>query len=91
MNKTDKQTLKDLRVQIDNLDKSMLKLIKKRFLLTAKIGEIKARNLTPIFDKKREQEIKLSIRRFCSENNLNAGKITGVFEKILEITRGKNR
>ena len=91
MDKADKQTLKDLRMQIDDIDRSMLNLIKKRFLLTAKIGEIKARNLTPIFDKKREKEIKLRIKRFCSENNLNAGKITGVFEKILEITRGKNR
>jgi len=91
MDKADKSKLSKLRAQIDSIDKNMLKLIKNRFLLTAKIGEIKARNFTPIFDKKREQEIKFRIRRFCSENNLNPGKITGVFEKILEITRGKNR
>lgn len=89
MDKTDKLKLTKLRSQIDRIDKDMLKLIKKRFLLTAKIGEIKARNLTPIFDRKREHEIKLRIKRFCSENNLNGKKIMEVFEKILEITRGR--
>ena len=89
MDKADKLKLTKLRAQIDSIDKNMLKLIKKRFLLTANIGEIKARNFTPIFDKKREQEIKLRIKRFCNENNLNGEKITQVFEKILEITRGR--
>lgn len=50
-------SLNKLREEIDFIDKELVKLFEKRLNVVEKIGEYKKKNLLPILDKQREQEV----------------------------------
>ena len=58
--------LEELRKEIDECDKDLLKLLKKRMFLSKKIGDYKRRNKMKIFDKKREKILILKLKKFKS-------------------------
>ena len=75
------QEISALRIRIDNLDKKLLQLLKKRFELTKEVGKIKKiKNLT-IEDKKRENEI---IENKIKNSNLNSKFIKEFFKLIFK-------
>lgn len=49
------ENLKSLRKEIDRIDKGLFTIMKKRFLITNKIGIAKAKNNLPTRDLKREK------------------------------------
>ena len=81
--------LATLRKNIDRIDDMLLKAIKERVKVAADIKELKYRQGQKKIDVKRERDIRKKIRKFCIENNLNAGKILRMFEELFELTRGR--
>lgn len=54
--------LKQYRLEIDAIDEQLYKLYKKRLNISRAIGSFKAEHKIPVFDAKREDEIKLDIK-----------------------------
>ena len=49
--------LKELRKEIDRIDKQIISLIDERMKISLKVGETKKKNNIPIFDPEREKEV----------------------------------
>lgn len=71
--------LDELRKQIDQIDKEMMNLFKKRMDVSLLIGELKKNNHLPVLDSKREQEILLQKR-----NELNDEKLWPFYESLIK-------
>jgi chorismate mutase len=84
--------LLDLREQIDRLDQELVLLLAHRFVLTRKVGEIKAReNLEP-FDGTREQDKLQRIRALCEEHGLNPELVSEILAGIMrEVVQNHER
>lgn len=78
--------LKDLRNEIDFIDKELVKLLEKRMNISVKIGEIKKEKDLPIFDEKRENEI-LENRISILENKKLSKQIRSIFKEIMYNSR----
>lgn len=50
--------LQEYRQEIEKIDKEIFKLLSERMEISSKIGEFKKENNLPIFDAKREEELK---------------------------------
>lgn len=66
-------TLDELRVKIDNLDDTLLKLYNERMELVHQVGELKNTTGAPIYRPEREQAI---LNRLKSQNKASNGKLT---------------
>ena len=62
--------LEELRLQINDIDKSLAELFEKRMKLAKEIGEYKKENNLPILDKKREEEVILKNLSYIKTNEL---------------------
>ena len=62
--------LEELRLQINDIDKSLAELFEKRMKLAKEIGEYKKENNLPILDKKREEEVILRNLSYIKTNEL---------------------
>ncbi len=62
-----KVTLGDLRLELDNIDQEVVKLLVKRFHITDEIGAIKSEQGMSIYDESREKVIYDKIRQICYE------------------------
>ena len=60
--------LKDLRTEIDSIDKELISLFEKRMNTAAKIGEYKKQNDIPVYDPQREREKLAEIVSNASED-----------------------
>ncbi len=74
--------LRDLRDKIDALDEELIKILNKRFNLSLAVGEVKARNSSPILASGREDEIKNRIQKESLPEFEEC--IREVYEKIFE-------
>ena len=66
-------TLDDLRLKIDSVDDTLLKLYNERMELVHQVGELKNTTGAPIYRPEREQSI---LNRLKSQNKLSDGKLT---------------
>lgn len=80
-------SLKELRKEIDEINKNIIKLIVKRMKLAEEIVEYKKANALPIYIPEREKEVIENVRKIAKENNLDENMIEEVFWKIIEHTR----
>ncbi len=62
-----KVTLGDLRLELDNIDQEVVKLMIKRFHITDEIGAIKHEQGMNVYDESREKVIYDKIRQICYE------------------------
>ncbi len=62
--------LEELRLQINDIDKSLAELFEKRMKLAKEIGEYKKENNLPILDEKREEEVILRNLSYIKTNEL---------------------
>jgi chorismate mutase len=77
--------LNKIRANIEDIDNSILKLLKKRFVLVHKIGEIKNNSNATIKDKERERHI---IKRLIEKNkNVNKEFICKLYKIIFKYSR----
>ncbi len=81
--------LKELRKQIDAIDKNIIECIASRQKISQQIGEFKALNNLPIFDLEREEWLKNYHANLCVENNLPYTLVAQLFDVIIEFSRKK--
>lgn len=70
------ENLDELRKEIDNIDREIFLLLKKRFDVVKKVGEYKKKNNLPIRDLKREGEI---IRQKAGEMGMDEEFVEEVY------------
>lgn len=78
--------LKEIRVEIDAIDKRIQELFEQRMELSKEVAEYKIGTGMPVFDKTREQE-KLKVFRERANNDFNAHGIQELFQQIMCMSR----
>ena len=73
LNEGEKMTLDELRIKIDTIDDTLLKLYNERMELVHQVGEVKNTTGAPIYRPEREQSI---LNRLKSQNIKADGKLT---------------
>jgi len=61
------KNIKDLRKEIDEIDKSIVTLLAKRMEAVKKIGQLKKKNNIPVFDESRWQKVIKSKKGFVKK------------------------
>ncbi len=78
--------LKELRVEIDEIDKAMQSLFERRMGVASEIADYKKANNLPILDSSREKE-KINAMRASASDELMADGIARLFETLMAISR----
>ena len=73
-----------LREQIDRIDEELIELLAARFEVTAKVGELKARNGLESVDPVREQEKLERLRSLAEQKGLNTEFTLDLFQTIFD-------
>jgi len=76
----------DLRKEIDELDKQIINLLKKRTDIAKKIGELKLEKKLPTRDNAREQEVLDRVAAGASEQGLNPELAKCIFREIIKLS-----
>lgn len=74
----------ELRMQIDEVDKEMIKLFEKRIAIAGKIGEVKKKNHLPVVDSKREAEKIKALRKLAGDDR-NEDRVEELWKTIMKI------
>ena len=77
-------TLKQIRMQIDEIDARIIKLLHERFKKTAEIGAIKRDIDKPVIDKEREEILHEHLARLCRETDMQESFVQAVWKLILQ-------
>ncbi|PIZ95850.1 MAG: hypothetical protein COX80_03175 [Candidatus Magasanikbacteria bacterium CG_4_10_14_0_2_um_filter_33_14] len=83
--------IKCLRKKIDCVDKKILKLLSKRFVLTDKIGKIKKLEQIEIEDKNRETELVDKFVSFSEKSNLDKKFTLDLLQLILQESKKRQK
>ena len=81
--------LKDLRNEIDEIDKELVALFAKRMSCAASVAEYKRAHSLPILDKERENALLKKVSSLSGEEL--APYTRGLYEKIMELSRAYQR
>lgn len=81
--------LQKLRRSIDQIDKKIVMLIAKRFLIVKKIGKVKKENGMKIRDKEREKEVIRNLEKQAEKFKLNKKFVNSIFNAIIKDARKK--
>ena len=75
--------LEKARIEINEIDEKMVKLLEKRFNLVLQIGQYKKENNIPVFDKSREKKV---IKNCISnlENKSYSNSIETIYKQIMD-------
>ena len=85
-------TLEELRIEVDNANKEIIKAISKRFLATREIGKLKAKENLSSVDRNRENIVIKNVRLSAKQNNLNEDMIEKIFRIIMiEVVKEHNK
>lgn len=76
--------LKEIRQEIDKLDRELIELFKARMDCARKVGEYKLKNNLPILNTERENEILDNVEHSCGEYGYAARQL---FASIMELSR----
>lgn len=79
-------SLPALRKRIDQVDRSLVRLLNQRALLARRVGALKRRRGLPVFDGKREQAVLRHVIR-ASRGSLPTTSLRAVFRAILRQSR----
>lgn len=79
--------LKELRKEIDVVDRELMSVLTRRFKITHKVGVYKVQHHLPSFDKKRESEILENKKLLATKYNLNPSLIEKIFKLVMAQTR----
>jgi chorismate mutase / prephenate dehydratase len=79
-------TIADWRVQIDDVDNELLRLLNERAKLASKIGRLKQDTNLPLNDEDRERSL---LARLCAANDgpLDDPGVSKIFRQIINETR----
>jgi chorismate mutase len=73
-----------LREQIDRIDDELVELLATRFAVTAKVGELKARDGLDSVDPVREQEKLERLKKLAAQKGLNAEFTLDLFQTVFD-------
>jgi monofunctional chorismate mutase len=83
--------LKELRKEIDVVDRELVSILARRFKITHKVGVYKAQFDMPSFDKKRESEILEHKKLLAKKYNINPLLVEKIFKLVMAETRKNHR
>ena len=83
--------LNDYRMEIEEIDKSIIELIDKRIGITKKIFEVKRKEKRPIRDPDQEGRVLRRAMDLASERNLDAGAIKNIYEILIRMSTQKQQ
>lgn len=76
------QEMLQLRERIDSIDEDILSALARRFEVTARVGEIKARHGLDSVDPVREQEKLQRLRASAEQKGLNGNLVHDLFQRV---------
>lgn len=76
--------LEKLRKEIDRVNRDLVKIIAKRFIITGKVKKLKTKNNLPVEDKDRELEIMHSVQKLANKLKINPQLVKDVLQRIIE-------
>ena len=79
--------IKDLRVEIDNIDRQLVELFCRRMDIAKKVAQYKKENSLPVLDEKREEEKLLEISKAAGEDMAEYAK--ELYEHIFAMSRAE--
>ncbi|CUX42215.1 prephenate dehydratase [Clostridium sp. C105KSO13] len=79
-------TLKELRLQLDEIDGQIVKLYENRMKVCKEVGELKVKTGSKIFDRQREQEKLLDVASKVS-GDFNMKGIRELYEQLMSMSR----
>lgn len=77
--------LKQLRKQVDSVDKQLLQLLSQRVQICRAIGSIKKRQGLPVQDSRREQEVYQQVKAKAAQLGLNPAQIEAIYREIVNM------
>ncbi|HSQ97568.1 MAG TPA: chorismate mutase [Rickettsiales bacterium] len=77
-------TLEELRIKVNECNKELFQVLKKRFDVTREIGELKAKTNLPACDKKRQEEILEKVKKEAKMFSLNGDMVEKIFKTIMK-------
>ncbi len=78
------------RVQIDELDEQIVRLISRRAEAARAIGQLKQSSALPVYEPKREQEVFAHVRTI-NPGPLDDAELLHVYERIMDVMRTLQR
>lgn len=82
--------INDLRIEIDRLDRELLRIFNERAGLALKIGEIKKELQMPVYDPEREKRIFVAMTA-ANPGPLEDSAIVRLFERVIDESRRLER
>ena len=79
--------LKDIRVEIDEIDRQMVELFCKRMELSVKVSQYKIENALPVLDAGREREKLAEVSRLAGEDM--AGYVRTLYNTVFDMSRAE--
>ncbi len=79
--------LKELREQIDTINRKLISLLGVRMEIAREIARVKKRERLPVLDAKREDAIKAEIRMLAKEQGLSPTVMEEIFTIVMDYTR----
>ncbi len=76
--------LQSLRADVDDVDAKIVDLLAGRFLITSKIGKLKARQALDAVDSQREAAQEARFRELALRSGLNADLVVRIFRNIID-------
>lgn len=92
-----KNSIGELRVELDEIDYQIIKLLISRFSITKQIGKIKQDLAIEVIDQNREDEIIARIRNVINEEDeddtcvTNVNSITKIYKEIMSESRKQQK
>jgi len=83
-------TIDEIRVEIDRLDRELLRIFNERAALALEIGEIKKEHGLPVYDPAREKRIFERMRQ-DNPGPLDNEAIVRLFERVIDESRSLER
>jgi len=83
--------LKEFRVEIDEIDSGILKLLGRRYRVVKKVKKYKKKNNIGVVDLKREKIIFERLKRIARKYELESGSVDDVFGAIINNSRRLQR
>ncbi len=77
--------LKDLRGEVDEVDKEILRLLSDRVRICQAIGSAKKEKGLPVKDVAREEAVYLRLRKLAAELGLNPVQVEAVYREIVNM------
>lgn len=84
-------SLEKWRKQIDKTDEELIKLLAKRFKITAKIGKLKRKLGLKPCDKQRESRMFKQRMALAGKLNLNTDMVIRVFKSVMKVVKKNHK